>query len=88
MMKNSRDLIDAIEALASELDRSGKNDPARFFRNMTHQIKGATDKSSAKGVLEQLAGSGTISQYANFSHQEDKLYDRVFNEASRLLKVI
>lgn len=85
-MNDKTKVIGAIERLESELRKSGKNETADFFKKAIGSIKDETDQSKLQEFILRLCSSGAISQYANFTHFEDMLFDRVYEEAKKYCK--
>ena len=83
-MFSSKNLMTALEKLASDLEASGKSETAKSFRDIIVNISEAENIDGCKESLEKLTNSGAISQYANFSYKQDELFDVVFDEARKL----
>ncbi|MEC4729110.1 hypothetical protein HWQ46_26765 [Shewanella sp. D64] len=78
-------LIDAIKKLENELRNSGKEATANFFLKAIDTIINETNNKKLKIFLELLCSSGSVSQYANFSFHEDELFDKIFEEAQKII---
>lgn len=83
-MFSTKNLIEVLESLASNLENSGKVETAKFFRDIIANISKAKDLESCKEPLEKIINSGAMSQYAGFNHEQDALFDRAFDEAKKL----
>jgi hypothetical protein len=80
-MKQS--LINALSAIIQALRESGKLETAQFFataREIAHS-EGAGDKNRLIESLTRLETSGSMTQYANFTHHEEKLWEDVYESA-------
>ncbi|WP_282167148.1 hypothetical protein [Shewanella japonica] len=86
-MIDTSKLIDAIEKLENELRNSGKEATANFFLKAINTITNETNENKLKSFLEQLCSSASMSQYANFSFREDELFDKLFEEAQKVMKL-
>ena len=81
-------LTTALEKLEAELSASGKADTAAFFQGTRLKIDNEANPKKLKAHLQELCSSGSISQYANFSHHEDQLFDHCFEAAQSLLSTL
>ena len=84
MVDNSK-VVAALERLEAELRKSGKDETASFFRRAIVTIDNQSDEIKLKEFLSQLCSSGAMSQYADFSYSEDVLFDKVYEESTKLL---
>lgn len=87
-MRDKSPLINHLKILDLELRKSGKSETANYFEKSIFMISQETDKKELKKLLEQLCSSGAISQYANFTHNEEQLFDKCYEEGKQLLAII
>jgi len=85
MIGIDKHIVNSLDNLAEELNRSNKIDTAKFFENISSQIKVAKHEYAIKELLIQLSNSASISQYANFTFKEDYLFDEILKEIERFL---
>lgn len=78
-------LIDALETLVLELERTGKDGPAAFFADTRGRVETECDgdRSRFLQLLIGLERSGAMTQYAGFSLREDALWEEVYEAATR-----
>ncbi len=81
-------LTNSLKRLEEELRRSGKIETANFFNKSITTITFETDDNVLRELLKQLCNSGAMIQYANFSFKEEQLFDKSYDEAKKLLKMI
>lgn len=79
------DLIAALNDIALSLTTTGKQDTAKYFLSIKDKILTVSDNNKLKKILTQLMSSGSITQYANFSYNEEVLFDRVYEAAKQYL---
>lgn len=82
-------LIEALQALAGELRKNGKQQTADFFIKAGADISSERDenKESLLELFKRLQTSGAMVQYADFTAKEEKLWNRVHDLASELLNI-
>ncbi|VVH64209.1 hypothetical protein BSPLISOX_1876 [uncultured Gammaproteobacteria bacterium] len=85
MIKIYKHIVNSLDNLVEELNSSNKINTAKFFENISSQIKIEKHENDIKELLVQLSNSASISQYANFTFKEDCLFDEVFKEVGKLL---
>lgn len=85
MIINRSGIILALENLSFELNKSGKKRTADYFCKKTELILSSSSEEDIKHVCQELLSSGAISQYADFSYKEDKLFDVIFEEINKIL---
>jgi hypothetical protein len=81
-------LTRALERLEAELLKSGKIETAEFFNKAITTVDSKIHQENLKEFLGQLCSSAAITQYADFSYSEDKLFDEVYEEAKKLLALL
>lgn len=82
---NIQSLEDKVNIFSDKLRKSGKVDVATFYERKLHEIKVSDDMVEKKEALNQIVTSGKLAEMANFSYEEDQLFDLVYSEAKRLL---
>jgi Tfp pilus assembly protein PilF len=85
VIQDTANLQRALEILAKELFSSKKDGPASFFLQVKNQLASSTNESEVAKLAKQLSTSAAMSQYAGFSNKEDRLFDKVFDEANKIL---
>lgn len=78
-MKN--ELISAIDEIISSLIESGKDETAQHFLSVKSKILTTKNNAKLKVVLKRLVNSGSITQYANFNHRQDHIFERICDAA-------
>ncbi|HYH01935.1 MAG TPA: hypothetical protein VEC37_02445 [Bacillota bacterium] len=82
-------MINQLESLlvelATDLQKFGKQDTAKFFLTTKENILNTKNITDLKGVLEQLMSSGAITQYADFSFKQEALFNKIY-EAAKVYK--
>lgn len=81
-------LTDSLIRIELELRNSKKNETADFFKKTVAMVSSETDKKKLRTLLEQVCSSGAMTQYANFTYQEEQLFDECFDNAKELLSMI
>jgi len=84
-MVNKTVLIEGLEKLANSLESSNKVDTAKYFSDKAKQINVSASNEELKDICQELSSCGSISQYANFSHEEDVLLDLIFQNVTDIL---
>ena len=76
-------LIDTLDAMTEELQRSGKSETASFFAKAKEKVSSECNgnQGELKEVLTGLETSGAMTQYANFSAHEEALWEKVYEAA-------
>jgi hypothetical protein len=73
-----------INDLCDNLRSSGKTGPAEYYEGLFKRIKEPLNETDKVDALQQIISSGKLSDIANFSFEEDKLFDQVYDEAKKL----
>ena len=75
-----------LEVLASGLSKSGNVETSHFFSEQARLIASKQGESQELKIpIKKLSAMGAISQYANFTHRQDKLFQIVFELSVKLL---
>jgi hypothetical protein len=64
MIKIYKHIVNSLDNLVEELNSSNKINTAKFFENISSQIKIEKHENDIKELLVQLSNSASISQYA------------------------
>lgn len=83
---NTITLEEKINNLCSKLKVAGKTDTTKYFESLMNRIKKPVNNEDLEEALLQIIRSGKISDMANFSREEDRLLDFVYEEAKKLKK--
>ena len=73
-----------INELCDKLRISGKDKPADYYENLLNKIRYPLNDMDKTEALQQIISSGKISDLANFTAEEDQLFDLAYEEAKRL----
>lgn len=65
-----------VERLGNSLKKNGKDESADFFFNIVANFK---SKNNVVEQLEMLKNSASMSQYVGFTHDEDCIFDKIYN---------
>lgn len=76
-----RCLLDRLMTLEESLRLDCKTVTADFFRSLLNEIESG-DRNSVDRALKRLAGSSAITQYANFTSEQEALFLEIAREAS------
>lgn len=85
-MSATNEVVNALDDLASALERRGAAAVAQFFRERQELFATTTEVDLVTTAADELSRAGAISQYGNFSAKEDELFARVFRATHNLLR--
>ncbi len=74
-----------IKNLCDKLRSSKKFKPADYYESLLNRTKNSSNRDK-KNAIQEIISSGKLSDMANFSIEEDKLLDLVYEEAKKLKK--
>ena len=83
MMNLTENLSKLLDELAFELNQSNKSKTAIFFDSLSIELK---EENNINEVLDKILNSSSISQYADFTYKQDKIFDKIFDEANKIKK--
>ena len=78
-------LLYSLEEITNELKKNGKYESASFFAIRHDKIKNYGEEKTQE-IIKELSACRAMSQYANFSLNEEMLLDAVVNNAVALKK--
>ena len=83
---STKTLESRINDLCDKLRGSGKSEPADYFEGLLNRIMHPSTEAYKEEALQQIISSGRMSDMANFTADEDKLFDLAYEEAKKLKK--
>ncbi len=72
-----------INDLCDKLRSSGKSEPADYYETLLNRIKTPSNEADKEEAIQQIISSGKLPDLANFTLEEDKLFDLVYEEAKK-----
>ena len=85
-MKDTEELQNAIKELCIELKNTRKAETANYFYSLIEKMINSKD-DVLKENLKHIINSGSITQYANFTHKEDMLFQKIHKIAKALYEL-
>ena len=81
MKKQLNEFIETLRLFIAQLENSGKSETAQYYRNILEELGKERGSSEA---LDRVINSGSISQYANLTSEEDEIFERLHEKAVNL----
>jgi len=84
ILMSTKLLESSVKDLCDKLRSTGKSEPANYYEGLLNRIKAPSNDADREEALQQIISSGKISDMANFTIEEDRLLDIVYEEAKKL----
>ena len=81
MKKELIELIDVLTGFIRQLEVSGKPETAQYFQKILEQLNDDIDPTDA---LDRIINSGSVSQYAGLTTEDDLIFDQLHEKAISL----
>ncbi|MGD2173539.1 MAG: hypothetical protein PVF80_15605 [Gammaproteobacteria bacterium] len=81
MNRKLNEFIETLKLFISQLENSGKSETAQYYRNILEELG---NEAGSTDALDRVITSGSISQYANLTSDEDEIFEMLHEKAINL----